>query len=152
MSVVDSVFVAVSETPSQVATWLVQANGAEVMATERDLVRLRRRGTTVEEWLGVVVQPNGYAEADPAPDEVQAMDAYGIEIQLRGGRSEEVLHTEAGRLFDSLVASHPDTPMLLVHNLDTLVAAHLPGVGTHTFDRAISPDAPDIDAWRAWVV
>jgi hypothetical protein len=42
--------------------------------------------------------------------------------------------------------------MLLVHNLDTLVAAHLPGAGTHAFDPSISPDAQDGDTWRPWVV
>ncbi|MEI8410661.1 MULTISPECIES: hypothetical protein [unclassified Kribbella] len=45
-----------------------------------------------------------------------------------------------------------DLPMLLAHNLDTLVAAHLPGVGTHTFDQPISPDGPDVDVWRPWVL
>jgi hypothetical protein len=152
MSVVDSVFVAVSETPSQVATWLVHAKGGEVMATEQDRVRLRRRGSADDEWLGVVVQPNGYVEVDPEPDEIQAMDAYGIEIQLRGGHTEEVLHREAGKLLEGLVAARPDVPMLLVRNLDTLVTAYLPGTGTHTFDPLISPDAQDIDAWRPWVV
>jgi hypothetical protein len=81
-----------------------------------------------------------------------AMDAYGIEIQLRGGRTDDVLHTEVGQMFDKLVAARSDLPMLLVHNLDTLVAAYVPGVGSHAFDPLISPDAPDIDTWRPWVV
>jgi hypothetical protein len=42
--------------------------------------------------------------------------------------------------------------MLLVHDLDTLVAAHLPGSATYTFDPLISPDPPDIEVWRPWVV
>ena len=45
----------------------------------------------------------------------------------------------------------PDVPALLVHNLDTLVAAYLPGVGVHTFEPAITPDVEDIEAWRGWV-
>jgi hypothetical protein len=151
MSVVDSVFVAVPETSSQVAAWLVEAAGCEVMATEGDTVRLRVRGATVDEWLGVVAQPNGYVLPDPEPDEIQAMDAYGIEIQIRGGGADDVLHREAGLLFGTLVATRPDVPMLLLHNLDTLVTAHLPGVGTHTFDAPISPDAVDIETWRSWV-
>ena len=55
-------------------------------------------------------------------------------------------------MFDKLIAARSDVPMLLVHNLDTLVAAQLPGVGTHVFDRSITPDPPDIDVWRPWVV
>ena len=113
---------------------------------------MRVRATTVDEWFGVVAQPNGYVEVDPQPDDVQAMDPYGIEVQVRGGRTDEFLHAEAHLIFDKLVDSRPDLPMLLVHNLDTLVAAHLPGTGTHTFDELITPDGPDIDVWRPWVV
>ena len=152
MSVVDRVFVAVPETSAQVAAWLVEAAGCEVMAAEGDVIRLRVRGVTVAEWLGVVAQPNGYAELDPEPDEIQAMDSYGIEVQVRGGSGDETLHTEAGLIFDKLVAARPDLPMLLVHNLDTLVTAYLPGTGTHTFDPPITPDAPDLATWRPWVV
>jgi len=152
MSVVESVFVAVGETPRQVAGWLVKVAGCEVKWIEGSAIRLRQRATVHDGWLGVVVQPNGYVLPDAEPDEVQAMDAYAIEIQVRGGSSEDVLHREAGLLFDKLVATRPDVPMLLVHNLDTLVAAHLPGSGTHSFSPLISPDAPDQDTWRPWVV
>ncbi|MFG1819452.1 hypothetical protein ACGFIF_37220 [Kribbella sp. NPDC049174] len=152
MSVVDCVFVAVAGSPGQVAEWLGEIAGCEVMAVDGEAVRMRVRAATVDEWLGVVAQPNGYVEADPEPDDVQAMDPYGIEIQVRGGRREEVLHTESRLIFDKLVAARPELPMLLLHNLETLVAAHLPEAGTHTFDQSITPDGPDIDVWRPWVV
>ena len=152
MSVVDSVFVAVAESPGQVGEWLREVAGTEVMAVDGEAVRMRVRATTVDEWLGVVAQPNGYVEVDPEPEDIQALDPYAIEIQVRGGRREAILHAEARLIFDKLVTSRPDLPMLLVHNLDTLVAAHLPGVGTHTFNEQISPDAPDIDTWRPWVI
>jgi len=144
--------VAVSESPGQVAEWLGEVAGCEVMALDGEAVRMRVRAATVDEWFGVVAQPNGYVEVDPEPDDVQAMDPYGIEIQVRGGRTEEVLHTEARLIFDKLVAACPDRPMLLLHNLEWLVAAHLPGAGTHTFDKSITPDGPDIDVWRPWVI
>ena len=152
MSVVDSVFVAAAESPGQVGEWLGEVAGAEVMTVEGEAVRMRARAATVDEWLGVVVQPNGYVEEAPEPEDIQALDPYAIEIQVRGGQAEDLLHTEARLIFDKLVAGRPDLPMLLVHNLSTLVAAHLPGVGTHTFDHPITPDAPDIDTWRPWVV
>jgi hypothetical protein len=152
MSVVDSIFVAVPETSSQVAAWLVEAARCEVMSTDGDEVRMRRRGATVDGWLGVVAQPNGYIEPDPEPDEIQAMDPYPIEVQVRGGGTDEGLHAEAGLIFDELIASRPDVAMLLVHNLDTLVSAYLPGAGTHAFEPSISPDAPDVGVWRDWVV
>lgn len=150
MSVVDSVFLAVPSGVREVGQWLVEGIGAEVMATEADSVRLRLRGEFAERWFGVVVEPNGYIEPDPEPDEVQAMDGYPIEVQIRGGSYDE-LHRQAGRLFEALVAAHPDVPALLVHNLDTLVSAYLPGAGTHTFSPPITPDAEDIATWRPWV-
>jgi hypothetical protein len=152
MSVVDCVFAAVAEAPAQVADWLVETLGCEVMSAEGEVVRLRVRGSADDGWFGVVVQRNGYVEADPEPDDVQAMDAYGIEIQVRGGGREEVLHRETRLIFDKVVADRPAVPMLLVHNLDTLVAAHLPGRGTYTFDQSITPDAPDLEVWCDWIV
>ncbi|MFF1820627.1 hypothetical protein ACFVWG_25200 [Kribbella sp. NPDC058245] len=150
MSDVDSVFLAVSGSPAEVAAWVVDDIGAEVMAAEGDVVRLRARGVTVDQWLGVVVQPNGFAEVDPEPDEVQAMDAYGIEVQVRGGG--EALRAEADLIFQKLIDRRPSVPMLLLTNLDTLVAAHLPEAGTHFFEQPISPDEPDAEAWRPWVL
>jgi hypothetical protein len=152
MSVVDSVFLAVSGGPQEVVDWLVEGVGAEVLVTEASAVRLRMRGESAADWLGVVVQPNGYVVPDPEPDEVQAMDGYAIEVQVRGGGSNGILHREAGRLFETLITARPEVPALLVHNLDTLVAAHFPGAGTHTFDPPITPDVEDIDAWRGWIV
>jgi hypothetical protein len=152
MSVVESVFVAVGETPGQVAGWLVKVAGCEVKWIDGSAIRLRKRATVDDGWLGVVVQRNGYVLPDAEADEVQAMDAYSIEIHVRGGSTVEVLHGEARLLFRKLVATRSDVPMLLVHNLDTLVAAHLPGAGTHSFDPLISPDEPDQDTWLPWVV
>ncbi|MEV0289987.1 hypothetical protein AB0H36_38160 [Kribbella sp. NPDC050820] len=143
---------ATAESPGQVARWLREVAGCEGGSVDGAAVRMRVRATTVDEWLGVVAQPNGYVEVDPEPEDVQALDPYAIEIQVRGGRREAILHAEARLIFDKLVTSRPDLPMLLVHNLDTLVAAHLPGVGTHTFDERITPDAADVDSWRPWVV
>lgn len=150
MSDVDSVFLAVSESPAEVAAWLVDDIAAEVMATERDVVRLRVRAATVDQWLGVVVQKNDYAEVDPGPDEVQAMDAYGIEVQVRGGG--DALRAEADLIFQKLVERRSSVPMLLVTNLDWLVAAYLPKVGPHRFEETISPDEPDRETWRPWVL
>ena len=151
MSVVDCVFLAVAGGSREVGDWLVERVGAEVMVVEGEVVRLRMRGDGGQEWFGVVVQPNGYVVPEPEPEDVQAMDAYPVEVQVRGGQTYDELHRVAGRLFETLVSAHADIPALLVHNLDTLVAAYLPGVGVHTFEPAITPDVEDIEAWRGWV-
>jgi hypothetical protein len=42
--------------------------------------------------------------------------------------------------------------MMLVHDLDLMVAAHLPGAGTYDFPASVTVDAPDQDVWRPWVI
>ena len=41
--------------------------------------------------------------------------------------------------------------MLLVRDVTDLVAAYLPGAGTHSFEAGVSMDEPDIAQWRDWV-
>jgi hypothetical protein len=114
------------------------------------------RGTaaTAERELGLLLRPNTFAEADPDPDEIQALDKYPVDLDvwLIGPKGDGLQRRETSAIFTKLVAARSDVPMLLVHNLDTLVAAHLPGAGTHTFKPPITPDAPDIKTWRQWVV
>ncbi|MEV0289989.1 MULTISPECIES: hypothetical protein [unclassified Kribbella] len=157
MSTSDNVFLAAAEPVDQFAQWLAGAIGLEPLHPE-DLqtgeYMFRGQARTAEGDLILLVAPNGYSEVDPEPEDVQALDPYPIDVQVRlAGRKDEKLQLrETQAVFGELVESRPDVAMLLVHNLDTLVAAHLPGVGTHTFDQPISPDAPDIDTWRPWVI
>ncbi|QNE22601.1 hypothetical protein F1D05_37770 [Kribbella qitaiheensis] len=99
----------------------------------------------------MVVQRNGYVLVDPEPGELQAIDGYGIDVGIRY-RSEDVLHRESRLMFGRLVEAHPETAMLLLHDLDILVAAYLPGAGVHDFVPGTTQDAPDADHWRPWVV
>jgi hypothetical protein len=67
MSVVGSVFVAVGESAGQMTESLGEVAGTEVMALDGESVHRRMRASTVDEWFGVVAQPNRYVEPDPAP-------------------------------------------------------------------------------------
>ncbi|MFG1819451.1 hypothetical protein ACGFIF_37215 [Kribbella sp. NPDC049174] len=157
MSTDDDIFLAAIEPVDQVAQWLAGALDLEPVQAS-DLLEgehlFRGHARTAERELVVLVAPNGYIEVDPEPDEVQAIDPYPIDVRVRllGRKDEDLQLRETRAAFAALAESRPDIAMLLVHNLDTLVAAHLPGAGTHTFDEPISPDAPDIDTWRPWVV
>jgi hypothetical protein len=157
MSTSDNVFLAAIEPVDQVAQWLAGALDLEPVQAS-DLVEgehlFRGNARTAEGEIVVLVAPNGYIEVDPEPEDVQAIDPYPIDVQVRllGRKDEDLQLRETQAVFSALAESRPDIPMLLVHNLDTLVAAHLPGTGTHTFDESISPDAPDIDVWRPWVI
>lgn len=157
MSTNDNVFLATDGPIETVAEWLAVVLDLEPVADPglKDDERLFRSGArTAERVLGLMVSPNKFAEADPEPDEIQAIDRYPIDLDVRlvGAKDEELQLRETQAIFDRLATARPDVPMLLVHNLDTLVAAHLPGVGTHTFERPISPDAPDLDVWHPWVL
>ncbi|MFF0266914.1 hypothetical protein [Kribbella sp. NPDC004536] len=156
MSTSDNVFLASDESVLEVAQWLAEALGLEPVADaglEDDERLFRRGGRAGSSVVAVKVRPNGFAVADPEPDEVQAIDRYPIDLSVwivgRKDEAEQLAETTA--IFDNLVAARPDVPALLVHNLDTLVSAHLPGAGTRTFDSPITPDVEDIDTWRSWV-
>lgn len=156
MSTSDNVFVASDESVPEAARWLAGALGLEPVADadlkddERLFQRAGRAGSGV---VAVKIRQNGFAVDDPEPDEVQAIDRYAIDLSiwLVGRKDEAEQLAETTAIFDNLVAARPDVPALLVHNLDTLVSAHLPGTGTRTFDPPITPDVEDIDTWRSWV-
>ena len=156
MSVHENIFVRSDESVQELAGWLGGLLGLEPIPGGDDSpeeVGLRGRAATVDGgWLGFVVRRNGYVEVDPAPDEVQALDGYQLDVHFwYGGKDEEVLIREGRILFEKLVAARPDSPMLLVHDIDLAVAAHLPGKGTEYFDAGVTVDAPDLEIWRDWV-
>lgn len=151
MSTVESIFVQVDAGPGEVAGWLVEVLGFERLAGDPgvpDEAVLRGWASTVEGWLGIVVDRNVYGSQDG--EEAVAIDGYQIEIGIRV-KPDEVLLREARLIFDKLVETRPEVPMLLVHELDALVAAHLPGVGTEYFEQRVTVDAPDQDTWRPWI-
>lgn len=151
MSTVESIFVQVEVGPGEVAGWLVEVLRFERLAGDPgapDEAVLRGSAATVDGWLGVVVDRNGYGSQEG--EEAVAIDGYQIEIGIRF-KPDEVLLREARLIFDKLIEARPEVPMLLVHELDALVAAHLPGVGTEYFGESITVDAPDQDTWRPWV-
>ena len=157
MSTSDNVFLAAAETIDQVAEWLANTLDLESIQDsdlEENEHMFRGRARASDGELVLLLAPNGYIEVDPAPDEIQAIDPYPMDLKVRlaGRKDEELQRRETRAVFDSLIQARPDIPMLFVHNLDTLVAAHLPGRGTQTFEPEITPDAPDADTWRPWVI
>ncbi|TDO55136.1 hypothetical protein EV651_115100 [Kribbella sp. VKM Ac-2571] len=158
MSTSDNVFVAAGDPVAAVAEWLADVLELEPVADAdpKDDERVFRRTARTETGtVAVRVRPNGFAVVDPQePDEIQAIDRYPIDLSiwLVGRKDEEGQLRETTAIFVDLVTARPDVPALLVHNLDTLVSAHLPGAGTHTFDPPITPDIEDIDTWRDWTV
>ncbi|WP_157979559.1 hypothetical protein [Kribbella monticola] len=154
MSTSDSIFLGLDETPGQVADWLERVLGIERYPDQpdgEDKVGLRGRLANDDDWYSVVIQRNGYVSPDAGPDEVQATDAYGIDIGMRS-RGEEVLHRQSRLVFDKLIEARPDAPAMLLHNLEFLIAAYLPGAGTHDLAPETTPDADDQEQWKPWVI
>ncbi|MEV6283415.1 hypothetical protein [Kribbella sp. NPDC051770] len=149
-----SLFIGSDETVGEVAGWLGAALGTEVLSWSPVEVGLRARAVSVDDgWVGFLVRANGYIEADPAPEDVQALDGYPVEVDVQYlGKDEEVLRAEAKAAFERVVAARPDLPVLLCHNLALLVAAYLPGAGIKYFEAGTTPDGPDLAVWEPWVV
>ena len=112
-------------------------------------LQYRVHARTFDGIIGVYVGPNGY---QPEPGEPQAMDGYPIVVDVQSRNRKPAQPQETLLAFEALVAALPDVPAILSHNVDTLVAAYLPGAGVHHFDPNVSLDDPDIETWRPWVV
>lgn len=155
MSDDDTIFLATDLAVDQVGARLTELLELEPIpepSEAADEVGLRGRAGTADGWLGFLVHRNWHAEVDPAPDEVQAIDAYSIQIDIwYGAKDEEIQRREARQVFDRLVAALRDVPALLTHNLTSLAAAYLPGAGLHEFESGTTMDAPDEHKWRPWV-
>ena len=157
MSERENIFVAGAEKPSQLARLLVAGFGLEYMRDQdpqaSEDLGLRGHALTGDGFVGLRVYPNNFVDPDAAPDEVQAFDAYPVQVDLWLPRPDvEAQEVEARAWFDRLVAARPDLPMLLVHDLVLLYAAYLPGKSVHDFQTGISVDFPDIAAWLPWVI
>ncbi|WP_433005905.1 hypothetical protein [Kribbella sp. CA-294648] len=157
MSTVENIFLGTDLPVQEVLDgWLVPLFGLQSVPgepPEGEEFYVRGRAIDGDGWLGFVVRPNGYAQTDPQPDDAQAFDAYPLEIAIRhGARIEGIQEQQARLVFEKLVETRPDVAMLLVHDLDRLIAAHLPGAGTQYWSEPPTVDAPDEDQWRPWVL
>ena len=104
---------------------------------------------TFDGVIGVYIGLNGF---QPEPDEVQAMDGYPVVVDVQSRQRKDAQAEETRLAFQSLVDALADVPALLSHNVEMLIAAYLPGQGSHTFDPGTTLDDPDLDTWRPWVV
>jgi hypothetical protein len=155
MSTSDNVFL--DTAVEDVAGWLPAVLGAE-RVTDAELAAqgrylFRSAATTVDADLALMLSPNHHGDVDPDPDDLSAMDGYPADLKVRlvATKDDGVQRRECQAVFDRLLVARPDVPMLLVTNLDTLLAAYLPAAGTHYFEEHISPDPEDLETWRPWV-
>ncbi|WP_427891584.1 hypothetical protein ACQHIV_03515 [Kribbella sp. GL6] len=125
----------------------LEANGD--LRAESGELQYKVRARTTGGVVGVYIGPNAFQSE---PDEAQAMDSYGVvvDVQYRTHKPDQA--AEARLMFEALVDGLPEVPALLSHNLEMLVAAYLPGRGRHAFAPGTTLDDPDQGIWRPWVV
>ncbi|WP_327636067.1 hypothetical protein OHB24_39510 [Kribbella sp. NBC_00482] len=152
MSSDDNIFFASDEPLDAVVGWLAGALQLERPAENQHFFGGRAR--TVDGRLLLLVEPNIYGEADPAPEDVSAIDRYtgAVDVRISGSRDGVAQAKEARAVFDELASTQPRVALVLATAMSWIVAAYLPGAGVHTFPPETSLDADDIDSWRAWVV
>jgi hypothetical protein len=75
-----------------------------------------------------------------------------VDVRLAGLRAEDAQALEARAVFDQLAATQTDVALVLGHAMAWIVAAYLPGAGTHAFPPHTSLDADALDTWRRRVV
>ncbi|QNE22602.1 hypothetical protein F1D05_37775 [Kribbella qitaiheensis] len=102
------------------------------------------RARTVDAPMGVFIGPN-YLGSEPGV--LTALDAYPVMVDIQF-RTHKPLQAEEARLaFELMVAGMPDVPALLVHNVELLVAAYVPGQAPRYFEADLTPDAEDVETW-----
>ncbi|MGZ0152792.1 hypothetical protein ACXJJ3_37440 [Kribbella sp. WER1] len=148
----DEIFLALSgpfeAAAAQVAAVLGLEPNGDLRAESGEL-QYKVRARTSDGVAGVYIGPNMF---QPEPDEAQAMDGYGVVVDVQYRTHKPQQAEEARLMYEALTDGLPDVSALLSHNLELLVAAYLPGRGRHTFDPGITLDVEDIDVWRPWVV
>ncbi|MGW6199675.1 hypothetical protein ACWF0M_26225 [Kribbella sp. NPDC055110] len=156
MSNSDTIFVAADEPLDAVAEWLAAALQLERLE-DSELAENEHffggRARTVDGRVLLLVEPNTYGEADPAPEDVSAIDRYtgAVDVRIAGSRNQVAQAKEARAVFDELASTQPRIALVLATAMSWIVAAYLPGSGVHTFPPETSLDVDDIDAWRAWI-
>jgi len=148
----DEIFLALDEPLEAAAERVAAVLGLEFngdMRADTGELQYQGRARTFDGVIGVYVGPNGF---QPEPDEVQAMDGYPVVVDVQSRNRKDAQAEETRLAFQSLVDALADIPALLSHNVEMLIAAYLPGQGSHTFAPGTTLDDPDVDTWRPWVV
>ncbi|MGW5193479.1 hypothetical protein ACWEOO_29805 [Kribbella sp. NPDC004138] len=148
----DEIFLALDEPLEAAAERIARVLDLEFngdLRAESGELQYKGRARTSDAIMAVYIGPNIF---EPEPDEVQAMDGYGVVVDVQFRTHKDAQAEEARLLFERLVGELGDVPALLSHNVEMLVAAYLPGRGTHTFQPRTTLDDPDLEVWRSWVV
>ncbi|NGO47290.1 hypothetical protein [Streptomyces ureilyticus] len=147
MSVSEQLFIKTEIELSEVAELLARTLQMEVRDTARGTFLAGPLSCTSAGEFGGKLSPNKFSTDSPETEDVQAFDGYPILFDMWlavGSRDDQ--QRLALEVMRKTAASH-DWPLILLHDLDLLVARWDPDRGWQTFPPGTSPDVEDIAVW-----
>lgn len=154
----ENIFIAAPLDVAGLATTLIDGLGLEPIeadgyAQDSTDIGLRGPAHTASGLIGLRVYRNGFADPDAQPQDAQAFDAYPLQIDLwLPGSAESAQQAEGRAVFDAVVKVMRSVPALLTHDLNVLIAAYLPGMGTKDFNPPVMVDMEDHASWGPWTL
>ena len=148
----DEIFLALDGDLEASAQRVAEVLGLEVnggLRADTGEWQYKARARSFDGVIGVYVGPNPFP---PEPGEPQVMDGYAVVVDVQARQRKESQAEEARLAFEALVAGLPGVPALLSHNVESLVAAYLPGEGVQVLPSGTTLDADDAGVWQRWVV
>jgi hypothetical protein len=147
----EELFIRVGGSIDSEARALAEDLGMTLAEDSDGRIYLSRAATDGDGKVGGEVYRNRFTDTE-IDDEPQAFDGYETVFAIwTTVRSLAKQGSEARQIFRELALKHPDTAMVLTHDLDLITAAYLPGRGTHEFPDGTTVDVDDEPVWRPWV-
>lgn len=151
MATFEELFIRRSGPIESEARALAEALGATLTEHEGRIYLSRAAVDGVGKTGGEVYR-NHFIYPEPE-DGAQAFDGYDTVFAIwTTERSSTKQSSEAFHIFRELILKRPDIAMILTHDLDLIIAAYTPGLGTHEFPDGTTVDVDDESVWRPWVV
>jgi hypothetical protein len=131
---------------------LAEILGAHVITVEDGGIAWSREVTSDADRLVIGhVVANDLGRDDPAPGWESIYDGYDLVVRvwIHGRSDEELLHAEAGRVFDEITGSLP-WPAVHTHVGGLLYAAWTPAAGRTDFPPNTGYDGSDRNLWAPY--
>ncbi len=143
MSILEEIYIKADLTPVEAAERIVDALGMEIVLDEHGVfVRAPEGIGDIPGVVGGKVGPNIYSNADD-PDDCAPYDSHPLVWELRRPYSDEETQIRAARaIFDRMTRALP-WRLVLVHDLDLLIAAWDPHQGLREFPPETGVDGVD---------
>ncbi|MFG3430339.1 hypothetical protein [Streptomyces californicus] len=144
MSVTEQLFIKASLDREEVARVLCRTLQMDLLEDSQRFYLVTSEKSFLPARFGGEIQVNKYLPVDA--DDVQAFDGYPIVFDMRSTASRAEQVRCACEVARKVAESH-NWPLILIHDLDLLVARWSPGDGWQKFPPGTTPDIEDIDLW-----